>query len=210
MNSNNQNIKCLKESKSFGKIYSLLFSPDSNKIFFSEQWNEYDVKPPRCVEIFSIDINGLNLRQLTNNRNEKWPKAITPTHVIYTYVPSQDNQYSMIKWMDLNGSNDEVLISAPYGIAGGIQVSPDYKVITFIKQRGAYHYHLFLTELKRNGKLKQLTNEIKTKSVSNPRISPDAKNIVYSNVGMGRPGKGLHEIRILSLNTNEIKTIWRQ
>ena len=82
--------------------------------------------------------------------------------------------------------------------------------MTFIKQKGAYHYHLFLTELKLNGRLRQLTNEIKTKFVGNPRISPDAKNIVYSNVGMGRPGKGLHEIRILSLNTNEVRTIWRK
>ena len=212
MDSNNQNIKCLKESKSFGKIYSLVFSPDSNKIFFSEQWNEYNKKPPRCVEIFSINVDGTKLQQLTKNRLKKRLVGVTPSHVLYLLTLGEQQDYkAQLSWMTLDGSFQECLISGYRGINGGIKVLPDYKHVTFIDDRGKqFRYQLFLAELKRNGKSKQLTNENKTKIVRNPRISPDGKNIAYSNVGMGRPGKGLHEIRIISLNTNEIKTIWRK
>jgi TolB protein len=155
-------------------------SPDGKQIVFqSNRTGNWD--------IFTIDTNGTNLKQLTSDSlNEVTPKW-SPNGKQIVYCIDVDTVNSDIYLMDADGENKKRLTTFP-GDDSHPNWSPDGKKIIFNSAQNTPDYHIpwgqqyveiFTMNTDGSGK-KQISN-LKTVSTY-PSFSPDGKYIVFRSV----------------------------
>ncbi|MEE8311753.1 MAG: DUF4347 domain-containing protein, partial [Candidatus Binatia bacterium] len=156
--------------------YGPLFSPDGSKIFFHSDRdgtnNEYD--------IWSMDADGSNLAQLTNNGpdDERAPR-VSPdgTKVLYQR-DAAGNTDNEIWIMDADGSNETLLIDSA-GEDLYASWSPDGSQIVFASTRDGGNYNIYVADAD-GGNQTRLTNS--TDLEERPSWSPDGTQILYERV----------------------------
>ena len=144
-------------------------------------------------ELYICDIDGANLRRVTNDKNIIVAPEWTPdgNNIIYTsYKMGYPNIYQIGR-------------SKPLSDYGGLNVSasvsPDNKYIALILSKDG-NPELYLKELKTN-KLRRLTATRRANEAS-PCWSPDGKKIAYVSDSSGRP-----HVYILDLRDGKPKRI---
>jgi Tol biopolymer transport system component len=178
-------------TKSSKRCSSLFFSTDGKKLFFVQRWGDYDRTPPLTEEIFSINVDGTGLKQLTHARAENAHNKIildvTNNHVFFlrvTYeydnIPIDKRPNNREVWqMSYNGSEPRKILGGgmSHGVYDNTEVLPDGKSIVFVDDsERQYSYRIYAMELNESGKTRQLINgEVYSKIT----ISPDGKYIAY-------------------------------
>jgi len=186
---------------------SLVFSPDGKKIYFSQRWYDFNKKLPLHEEIYSVNIDGSDLKQLTGDRVMKTAVAATPDYVIF--VRNRESDYNDELWlMKCDGTMQKRIVDKPDVYCEGTKLLPDYRhiVLTMAKVDITFVHYLYLKDLFGREKTIQLTGGGDC-CRSDVGVSMDGKYIVYVGEPEGETKWGKGYLRIVSLDTGEIKTI---
>jgi Tol biopolymer transport system component len=204
MEKNGDNIRQI--TKTGLEKYSLVFFPDGKKICFSQQWYDDDKHPPRIVEMYSVEIDGNSLKQLTNNREKKQPFAVTSDGVI-VFLRQNDSYKDEIWSMKSDGNDVKCLTGQEFHIDGiwGQQIIPGNIKVIFNAwdKKTLYHYHVYSLDVCKDFQLKQLTHE--KKNVYESNISPDGRYVVVLLTEDRSCGKG--DIGIVPIDGGVAKII---
>jgi TolB protein len=222
MNADGSNIKKL--TNSGRQSSSLKFSPDGKKLFFAQEWYDNKCTPPLNEEIFSVNIDGTDLKQLTHARAENaWNERvldITDKYVFFVHWVDEDTSIDLSKrpndhevWrMTYDGSSQKKILGGEMtnGIYKDTKVSSDSESIIFVDSEPAkpFTYDLRIKNLNDTEKTIQLTKDGSCRD-SMITVSPDGKYIAYMLLSRTQI-TGMDEtigIRIVSTDGKESRTI---
>jgi len=190
MNADGTNIKQL--TNTGNKCSSIKFSNDSKKLFFVQQWYDYERAPALTEEIFSINIDGSDFKQLTNARDEnariKKILDLTNNHVFFlrkTYqydnIPIDQRPNDNEVWkMSYDGSMMKKLLGGKltHGVYDDVKAVSDGKAIVFVDDsEKPYSYTLNIKEIEDSEKTLKLSKE----RICNSKlaVSPNGKYVAY-------------------------------
>lgn len=125
-------------------------------------------------EIFTVNIDGKSLKQLTHNNRDDSMAVWSPDGNYIAFTSSRDNGNSEIYIMDADGSNQINLSNSP-GYDGNPQWSPDGKSLVFCSDR-KLGINLF-TINPATSNINQLTTGSNEKT--SPKWSPSGEWIAY-------------------------------
>ena len=187
------------------------WSPDGKRIAFASDRDEHFDMPgglPNC-EIYVMDADGNNQRNLTNNPNDDSSPSWSPDGKRIAFASDRDGnrdgnrQNHEIYVMDDDGNNQQRLTDNNFfDIAPSW--SPDGKRIAFMSRRdghfigeGGLTYEIYVMDAD-GGNEQRLTEN--RKSASSPSWSPDGKQIAFSS---DRKGDDVnYEIYVMDANGN--------
>ncbi len=132
-------------------------------------------------DIYSMNIDGTDLKNLTNNPDFDGYAVLSPDFELLTYVSIRNGKYCLYT-MDANGSDQRLLVEADGNVAyiRDPQWSPDGKQITFIKRpSNTFQPQIFVIN-KDGSSLKQLSNE-SLGALYNPQWDPDGNKLYFSS-----------------------------
>ena len=218
MNADGSDIKKL--TNSGNQCSSLKFSPDGKKLFFVQQWYDDKYTPLLNEEIFSVSIDGTDLRQLTHartgNAHNERVLDITDKYVFFLHIIYSDSDTS--KWdtrevwqMVYDGSEQKKIFGdgRTHGVRGYAKVVCNGESIVFVDDMiELYDYDLFVKSLNDTEKTMQLTKNCSCRD-SKITVSPDEKYVAFMLLSQTEI-TGMKEttgIRILSINGKESRTI---
>ncbi len=175
------------------------FSPDGSQLIFIRRmhtdpvfWNKN--------EIFTMKINGSDLRRLTSNEVSEWAPSFSPDgkKIIFGTINSKTTKFEI--WlMDADGSNARLLLEN----ASNPVFSPDGKLIAFISDTlKPYDYEIYVADSLTGGNVRQVTNL--KQYISSVNFFEDDSKLIFL-VEPERNGFGL--INSINLNGSELKTI---
>ena len=175
---------------------AVVFSSDGKNLFFSEKWYEYDKKPPLFVELFSIGIDGKDLRQLTNDRHKKVPVAHTTDKQLFYILRNDD--YDNELWIIGEGdSTGHRIISAVNGM-NCAWLTPDESAILFKDDRNKpYKYDVFSVKSRHPYEIKRITKL--GCYISDLSLSKDSRYITLIAGTSDSPGRGKGKILLIDL-----------
>ncbi len=126
---------------SFGRISDVSLSPDNKHILYTVTY--YDIQKNKGnAEIYIMDIDGKNVKQLTHTKNSEFNVCFNPKgdKIGFIYADGEDiNIYQM----DLDGKNREKISDFKQGDLEGFSYAPDGKHICYvraIKKKDKYAY----------------------------------------------------------------------
>jgi len=125
-------------------------------------------------EIFTVNIDGKSLKQLTHNNRDDSMAVWSPNGNYIAFTSSRDNGNSEVYIMNADGSNQINLSNSP-GYDGNPQWSPDGKNLVFCSDRKS-GINLFTINLA-TSKINQLTSGSNEKA--DPKWSPNGEWIAY-------------------------------
>jgi Tol biopolymer transport system component len=199
---------------------SLKFSPDGEKLFFVQQWYDENEKPPLNEEIFSINVDGTDLRQLTQAKTEKAHNKqvldVTNDHVFFLHVTfheyngipigQQSNDHEVWQ-MAHNGSRQKRIIGG--GMTTGFyeetKVLPNGRSIVFVDSLRHSIPVLQIKDLNGPDKTLQLANT----GACNSKIavSPDSRYVAYMLLPRLLQNAETRGIGIVSVDGKESRSI---
>lgn len=196
---------------------SLIFSADVQKIYFKQKWYEYDKDTPLYEEIYSVNIDGSSLKQLTHDRKSKTPVAAALNGILFMCIQARDDNTPISHQPNLNelwwmkpdsGTAERVLGGGrTNGTYADTKVLPDNRSIVFVDDRQkAFRYELHVKKLFGTKKIKQLTKR-GALGASDIAVSPDGKYVVYVAPLDGKYAGRKGYIRLVPIDGGEIKTI---
>ncbi|MDD5063312.1 MAG: DPP IV N-terminal domain-containing protein [Phycisphaerae bacterium] len=172
---------------------SLKFSPDGKKLFFVQSWCSYDKKPEPHEDIFSINVDGTGLKQLTyvvGGAGNEMVLDVTDKYVFFVHVVPEDISIDINKrpnnhevWqMAHDGNRQRRIIGGeitrhPYKDARAIS---DGRAIIFVDSEPAdpFAYDLRIKSLNDAKKTTQLTTNCSCRD-SMITVSPDENYVAY-------------------------------
>jgi Tol biopolymer transport system component len=214
MNAEGGNVRQL--TNNGNQCSSLIFSPNGKKLFFVQRWYDDKLTPPLIEEIFSINVDGTYLKQLTHAREENAHNEkvldITDYYVFYisvTYkydnMPSKEQPNNHEVWQMMYDGSAQIQIlggGKTHGSYTSTKVLPNGKEIVFVDDSSnSFFYVLQVRELDDSGKTLQLTNDRVYSEIS---ASPDGKYVAYMPLSRSEETRG---IRIVSIDGKEFWTI---
>lgn len=179
-----------------GDVYSLSLTPDAGKLVFSAGTSQ---NGELQRDVFSVNQDGSELRQLTSRPELSWQAAVSPDGSEIAYVVEQAGR-SDLRLMHLDGSQDRALTSNNAG-SWEPTWAPEGKAI-LTTTRDSQLGNLELVQLAADGSTKeQLSHMGGTNQYA--AFSKDGGQIVFSsdiNMGvpaafvMGRDGSGVRQL----------------
>tara|TARA_Y100000590_G_scaffold365962_1_gene425075 strand:+ start:1835 stop:2938 length:1104 start_codon:yes stop_codon:yes gene_type:complete len=169
------------------------WSPDGSKIAFHK-----DTQGNGVFEIYTVDADGQNIKQITNLGGISWGPSWSPDGtklVFYTFSP--DSQKWFLKVVDLADSlgGSFKITEIKTGMEGATpQWSPIDDRIIFASRKNGF-WGIFLTDLS-DSETSQLTPD--GSNSLEPIWSPDGKQIAFADDRMG-----LNQIFFLDLETDK-------
>ncbi len=210
MKSDGSEVTCLTKSQSRREASSLVFSPDGAKIYYKQRWYDWNKEPPLCEEIFSVSIDGSDLRQLTYDRQMKTPLAATPKQLLYQLTRSRDRHYDHELYLTRpDGTGQKCVLGGPSnGMYYRTRILPRMRHIVFVDDRDkAFRYHVYIKELYGEGRIRRISDDNTISSVL--AVSQDSKYVAYMAMVKGQVAGPERVIRIAPLmpDGGEIRTI---
>ncbi len=203
---------------------SLKFSLDGKKLFFVQKWYDDKYTPPLNEEIFSVNVDGTDLKQLTlartKNAHNRQVLDITDKYVFFVHVVYEDTSIDLSKrpndkeiWqMTYDGSEQKRIVGGRItrGSYRGTKVISNGGSIVFVESEPTklYDYDLRIKSLTDAGETIQLTSGCSCRD-SLITVSPDEKYVAYMLLAQTQV-TGMDEttgIRILSIDGKESWTI---
>ena len=162
-------------------VFALVSTLASAKIVF-------DAKREDNFEIYTMEDDGSNLQQLTNNPRYDLCARWSPDgkQIVFVRIFGEGRQeHGNLILMDMDGGQERRLTNHPEYDGLNVAWSPDGKRIVFV--RGDQNRQLHVLEIA-TGEVKQLTNN--EGLTVDPRWSSDGKTIVYRYEG--KEGKSIY------------------
>ncbi|HQG04826.1 MAG TPA: hypothetical protein PLB76_00990 [Anaerohalosphaeraceae bacterium] len=173
---------------------AFIFSSDGRNLIFSEKWYEYDKTPPLCVELFSIQYEGADIRRLTNDRSYKVPVAYTDDNRLFYIRREKANE---LWFTDNENAAGHLIISAVNGMDCA-WLMPDESSILFIDDRNRpYAYDVFSVTLHPPYKLKKITNL--STYIYDLSVTKDGRFIALITDTSDSPGRGKGKIFLIDM-----------
>jgi eukaryotic-like serine/threonine-protein kinase len=124
------------------------------------------------ANLWRLDMNGTNQRQLTSGLNEQMPSCTKQGDWVY-YVDNTDNRY--VKRVRIDGGSPETVVKFPVGV---FAVSPDGKQVASFEVKELDHKLALRLD---NAETHQLVyNDIDQRAMPNHlAFTPDGKGVVY-------------------------------
>lgn len=147
---------------------SARFSPDGKQVvFYSEREGD--------EEIFIVDVDGSNLKQITDNTEHDFHPGFSPDgrQIVFSSMRDGNNE---IYIMNSDGSNQQRITNSSEDDRGP-QFSPDGTKIVFHKGSTG-NYNLYLMNVD-GSNVQALTNNSASNAIG--RFSPDGRQIVFQS-----------------------------
>ncbi len=149
-------------------------------------------------EIFIMDYNGENTRQLTKLKTTTLFPAISPDRSIIAFTSYRDNNPDLFLYF-LGGKIKRIYHAE--GIGSTPDFSPDGKLMVFSASKNG-NTDIYLYNLE-TGQTERLT---RNKSIdTSPKFSPNGKAIVFTSDRYGSPQ--IYTMTVDGLNITRIKTV---
>jgi len=173
--------------------HSIIFSTDNQLVCFSQKY--YD-NTERSVEIFCSRIDGAELTQITTNRRQKWPFAVTRDHKILFVQDNEENRRELYIV--------DILAKMPQYILGGktngmhtLRLSCDEQQVFFVDDiAGRFEYDIYSLDLKKKT-LKRATYE--NAYIFDFALSSEGKYLIYMKDKKGAPRRGRCELYVTTI-----------
>ena len=172
-----------------GQDFPIQFSSNDQEILFiSKRSNNY--------EIYTMSVNGNNIKQLTNNSSYDGSCSFSPDDSKILFV-SYESGKAQLYIMESDGSNQKQLTTTE-DFNTRPSFSPDGTEIVFLSYRdGQTEVYIMNSE---GTNQKRLTNNEYNKE--NPKFSPDGLNIVYQQTV-----EDAIDILLINVGCGEIKNL---
>ena len=154
------------------------FSPDGKKIIFCSKRDDEGINPDLNYEIYEMNIDGTDIRRLTNYVGWDTYPSISPNgskilwrRILETGGNSRSGRNSEIFLMNRDGTNPNNLTNHP-DFDGYPCWSPDGSKIVFASNRGNKNrdnFHLYIMNADGTGVIKVLENDNNVIPCSNPK-----------------------------------------
>jgi tricorn protease-like protein len=213
MNSDGTNIKQL--TNNGNKCSSIKFSHDSKNLFFVQKWYDYESTPALTEEIFSINVDGSEIIQLTRAKKEKAHNEkildITNNHLFFLHNTysfdnnSKESNYHEVWQMMTTGNAQKKILGGgmTHGTYYDARILLNGKAIIFVDDiEKPYAYTLNIKEIENSEKILKLSNE----RICNSKlaVSPDNKFIAYSVLPqIHSRNDGIKNLNIVSIDGKE-------
>lgn len=160
------------------------FSPDGTRLVFGSVRDGVG-------EIYAINIDGTNLRRLTNTSAYEGEPSFSPNGSRIIFISERsDPAYGKIFIMNTDGSSQKQLtFNKSYDFAP--RFSPDGTKIIFVRDIGEYHTDIYIMNSD-GSNMKRLTYDENPKS--NPFFLKNAKRIRFSSFNLKTQGSEIYEI----------------
>ncbi len=151
------------------------FSPDGRTIIFQN-------KVVSDTEIFSIDVDGGSLRNLTNNQARDGSAAFSPDgkHIVFsTNRDGNTGKYNLYQ-MNSDGSGQRQIYASPLGMSGSAVWTPDGKSLIFANDFAEDgNFEIFRMNVSGSITATRLTD--RRRIDDSPAISADGRKITFAS-----------------------------
>lgn len=158
-----------------GDVYSLAVTPNSKKLVFSAgKTNNGNLER----DVFSVNADGSDLRQLTDRPELSWQAAISPNGREIAYIVEKSGK-SDVYAMRLDGSKDRPLTTSNAGFWEPVWAPESQMVLT--TSRDTPRRNLELVGVRSNGTGQTLVSNMGGGSNEDAIFSRDGKKILFSS-----------------------------
>jgi Tol biopolymer transport system component len=181
---------------------AITFSADGKQILFSEQWYEKGKSPPRTVELFSMDMDGKDLRKLTNDREYKIPVCCTSDKQVFYLRRNQNNELWVMKD---DGSAQHLVMRAMHGMANP-KLLPNANYILFVDDRTTpFNYDVYAVDLKEPYEILKITDL--ACYIGALGLSRSGKLITFIAESESDPGNGKGKIVLVDMTNKNVQVL---
>lgn len=179
---------------------SLIFSRNGTKIYFSQQWYETYKMPPRTVEIFSVVLDGNDLKRLTtNDREMKQVIAEIDDGILFLRQNSSNHYHNELWILDLKDFTSRFILAGNNGLNNCI-VTTGNRGILFTDNRDGSFYEIYqLYEFQNSPTPLKLTDYKGYMS----ELGCFNNFVVYIVEPAGSPNRGKGQIWMTNINTGK-------
>ena len=184
--------------------FTIVFSREGEKLYFSQKWYEYDKQPPLTVELFCVDIYGHNIRQLTDNRYYKSIAGYTSDKRLFFILQNED--YKNELWvLNESDSTKHHIITGINGL-DSTSLMPDESAFLFVDDRvEPYKYDVYSVTTREPYEIKRVTSL--GCYISHPSISSDGKFIALVAETADSPKNGKGKIMLVDILSGQMRFV---
>ena len=173
------------------QCFGPLFTPGGDRVVVGASWIDRTLVPPRCVDLYSIRVDGTDLVRITDDRKTKRAFAIAsePPRLLMLRAGSSYNKE--IWSVGLHGGEATRLTPSGKGASDPV-LSPDGRTIFYVSRVGSgpggFSYDVFSVQVDRQEPPTRITTE--EGYLSNLSLSPDGRELLFLLQPPGAPDRG--------------------
>jgi len=187
-----------------GRCFGPVFTADGERIVFGQEWWD----PTARAELFSVKLDGSDLRQLTD-RERKRAFAATSDPRGVLMVKSGRSMWNQIWFVGLDGTGSHRLPTGSMRNGASRPVlSPDRQTVFYVAEQGSlgYRYDLFSTRVRGDDPPERLTTE-EAYIALGLSVSPDGRDLLFVLEQAGGVDRGKGEICTVPVAGGEVTVV---